>query len=882
MLLPVSNLKIYNSSRYTLPKAKQNKALSIPYDIKSIYNRNINFTHYMGFSTDKETINNPDYYKLPAITLSDGTIHQFTPDRTQIECAKYLSQGNSVVYSAPTGTGKTAVIHFAVNKNLDEDKKTYITVPLIALANDKYREFTKIYGKDNVGIMTGDRKLNPDAPIIIMTTEILYNQAKDLKENSNNIGTIVFDEAHYMSDVERGSVWEKSIMESVPNNIPVLCLSATVGNPAVFNSWIYSLDTQRNSSLVELKPTERYVPLVWQIYKPETSEKFTPIIQYAVDIENLSIENLTDKQKRGIARIFQIQNYKNEFYEPTKKELEHTIEELKSSMRNWYQSTDDFEEDFLDSYGEFEPYEAKEIANLLRNEDDKYVKHIYSKYQPEQDFKTLIDNLNNQDKLPAIIFKLSRGKCDEVCQSLFDSDVNLTTEDEKKEIENIIEKYKQKGYLGKDINEQALMQGFGVHHAGKLPEYRKLIEELFSKKLLKVVISTSTLSAGINMPARSVILSDMQYRKYDPHTKEMKDTALSVNEFHQMAGRAGRRGVDNIGNVILYNLKAIPEKYKNEEHNKGKVDELELAYKYLSAKPDNIRSQFRPDPVIVARYFGAEGEEELFKTINKSFGIYGIAKEEDKDERAKKKLRQFENYAQILLKQGFMYRDYKNQYVLLPKGNLLLNAQGANPLMTANLVYDEILDDISPLNLAQIAGYIAGSDEIEESSKISVEVDEILEREVKEKSEVKDFRKLRQKYQQKEDRLLRSLLEAKIPPYDVISSDNVSGLVTYLWAKMNFDNDNNTIENFEKLTSLEYNKNDKDVSMTMKAKLSEGNIYRIISHSISVLKQIERLCDAALSDSNNFPNQDYYKNLKDCAIWTLDLIDRKPISVEDI
>ena len=201
MLLPIRNIKLNNSPKFVIQKNKQNNALSAPYDFKSIYNSNINFTHYMGFSGNKDIVNNPEYYKLPAITLSDGSIHQFTPDKTQIECAKHLLNSDSVVYSAPTGTGKTAVIHFAVNKNLDEDKKTYITVPLIALANDKYREFTKIYGKDNVGIMTGDRKLNPDAPIIIMTTEILYNQAKDLKDNSNNIGTIVFDEAHYMSDV---------------------------------------------------------------------------------------------------------------------------------------------------------------------------------------------------------------------------------------------------------------------------------------------------------------------------------------------------------------------------------------------------------------------------------------------------------------------------------------------------------------------------------------------------------------------------------------------------------------------------------------------------------------------------------------------------------
>ena len=343
MLSPIKPIKHTISNKYNLIQSHASNPIGSDNsygNFYSIYNSNsISFAHFMGIEGNKDKASDPYYFNLPKIELSDGTIHQFTPDKSQTDCAQKLLKGDSVLYCAPTGTGKTAVAHFAVRKNLDEGKKTIITVPLVALANDKYREFCRDYGKENVGIMTGDRKINQNAPIVIMTTEILYNQSQELKDNPQNIGTIVFDEAHYISDEDRGAVWENSIIAAIPNNIQILCLSATIGNSDEFAKWVQNLNTGQTSSLVELKPKERFVPLIWQVYRPKEEEKFTPVVQYKVTIEDIDEFNLEDKQRRALNIIYQTRRNKSEFYEPTPEQLSRTLDSLRGNMQSSYDRT---------------------------------------------------------------------------------------------------------------------------------------------------------------------------------------------------------------------------------------------------------------------------------------------------------------------------------------------------------------------------------------------------------------------------------------------------------------------------------------------------------------------------------------------------------------
>ena len=222
---------------------------------------------------------------------------------------------------------------------------------------------------------------------------------------------------------------------------------------------------------------------------------------------------------------------------------------------------------------------AHEVTQLLMDHSSRELnRHVLSRHdkkRPKEDFKTLIHDLDDAKKLPALIFKFSRNACDMNVKNLIEEKINLTTPEEKEQIQKIIHEYKEKNvYLGKHFNEHDLMTGVASHHAGLMPGYKKLVEELFSKKLLKVVFATSTLSAGINMPARSVVITQLDRpddRAVDGYSP------ITVNEFQQMSGRAGRRGIDKIGDVILYNLS-----------NSDK----EIAKKYIFSNPNAITSKY--------------------------------------------------------------------------------------------------------------------------------------------------------------------------------------------------------------------------------------------------------------------------------------------------
>ena len=211
MIRPIQNISFAHSSKLKTKKI-QNNSKNCPENFKSIYKHNICFTGFINsFEPDFQETLDKNYFQLPQVHFKDGSTYQLRPDKYQFDCAKALYQGKNLAFIAPTGTGKTAVAHYIITKNLKRGKKTIYTSPLKALANDKLREFRRIYGKENVGLLTGSTKINTNAPIQIMTTEIYNNQSSELDKNSRNIGTVIFDEAHYISDPERGNAWENAI-----------------------------------------------------------------------------------------------------------------------------------------------------------------------------------------------------------------------------------------------------------------------------------------------------------------------------------------------------------------------------------------------------------------------------------------------------------------------------------------------------------------------------------------------------------------------------------------------------------------------------------------------------------------------------------------------
>lgn len=894
MISPINSIKASATSnlKETKLKKQQLKMGSIsPYKINSIFSSNISFKGYVNFAqkpknaTFEDTLEE-NYFQLPQVTLSDGTVFQFSPDESQIECAKALYDGDSVLFNAPTGTGKTAPMHYVATKNLKEGKKTLIVIPLKSLANDKYREFSKVYGEDKIGLLTGDIKLNPNAPITFMTAEIYNNMAPSLN-NSGQKGTVIFDEAHYLGDFDRGPVWEYSLINTPQKNFQTLALSATIGNDQDFASWLTMLNPSREVKEVKVDSTERFVPLIHYVYDPEenSENKFVPITRSNVELGQINPDDLTQKQKRALETIQKANLETNEPQRISKEQYRALWEELKENFESEDETleTRDFEAKLSQKYPKLSKEQAQEISQLLSDPTTKTTIRAQVRHEKD-DWAKLVLDMKENNMLPAIIFKLSRQGTEDIQQELLSSKINLNSEEEKEEIQKIIDSYKEKGlYLGTHLNEQALLKGFGCHHAGELPSYKKLVEELYSKKLIKVVMATSTLSAGINMPTKSTVIADITHPEFDLSKKEVEYVPLSANELQQMAGRAGRRGIDSIGNVILYvNTSASTKKAKTPNSKDYQAnDDLNLAYDLIESKPDDLKSSFRPQWTLMANcYEKNNGERVIENLIDYSFKMF-TSKDPDYDKETL--LKKFEKYRQVLAKTGFV--EQKNGVTsLTPKGRILKLAQCANPLLLSSLIYNEKLKDMDMYELCQVVGHIASSCEQQEEKFMPTLIQNTLKSKLPNwfdaNREIEHFEKTKEVVTKEENKLLRAQKEAKIAP---VFTDTFGGFCAYLFAISN-DTTPNSIGNFTRITGHKNQAIDKksaqkigDSAKEFNRKAQEGNAYKVLAQSCSILKRIEAICDFALQNPDLYPNQQYYENLKETADLSLILLKQDPI-----
>ena len=579
--------------------------------------------------------------------LKDGC----EPDIFQKSAGLNLIKGEDVLVTAPTGTGKTAIAHFAINKNLKQGKRTIYTTPLKALSNEKFRDFQKIYGEDNVGILTGDVKINHEAPIVIMTTEIyrnmVFNQCMDsfVEEQFNiknpyshdglkDVNTVIFDELHYLGDVDRGGIWEQSIMFTPPE-VQMLSLSATIGNNAKITNWMASVkgngskfvsflkndanDVSVNNGVSGVRPTKtvlidvpkenRHVPLEFIIHQGEVSSRKMP----------------KDAQK---------------------------IERRKAK---------------------------KEAQNNAQSISAKVNKSTFSK---------LVDDLCEADRLPAIIFIFSKSFSQRVLDELKTKCECLNNKDEIRQINETIKRYEMEGrYLGEGLDKEALMRGYAIHNAGMLPVQKELVEELFQKKLVKVVIATETLAAGINMPARTTVISAIRKPSDHPDAEDGL-RMLSPNDFHQMAGRAGRRGIDDIGYCYAIGCNA---------KQKSVIKNL------IQAGANNLKSNFVPDYSFLASYYDKCSDDSKLKTMM-SNSLY--AYDTNPEIVMKKQDKLFEQISarkEIMQKLHFLDKDNK----LTKKGELLKHLNGYVQLPVIEFLTNDTLLDLSPIQLAGFLGALA-------------------------------------------------------------------------------------------------------------------------------------------------------------------------------
>ncbi len=433
-------------------------------------------------------------------------------------------EGDSVIVSAPTGSGKTLIAEFAIHQALLRRQRIAYTTPLKALSNQKYADFSRQFGVAEVGILTGDVKVNPRAPVLVMTTEILRNMF--YAGGLPGLAAVVLDECHYMGNVGRGTVWEEIIVNA-PKDVALVALSATVANIAEIADWIGLV----HRPIVPVIHPERPVPLEYLM------------VDLAGEIHAL------EAVRRGKVRL----------------------------VRD--------AEDGGDRRGDRRRWVARRVA----------------------DPTLVIADLAERGWLPAIYFIFSRAGCERAMESYLAEGEPLLTRPQQREVESAITEASQESpaIAESPLNQtifQALGMGVGLHHAGILPGLKRLTELLFERGLCRAVFATETMSLGIHMPARSVVLQGLTKRT------DRGFRSLTHNELTQMAGRAGRRGIDPEGKCVI----ALDSR-----------DSLEDALRTVDGPPEPVESQFRLGYGSVALLLETGKDQETIRRIvESSFGQY--------------------------------------------------------------------------------------------------------------------------------------------------------------------------------------------------------------------------------------------------------------------
>ncbi len=414
----------------------------------------------------------------------------FELDGFQRDACLAVSQGHSVLVAAPTGAGKTLVGEFAVRHAHDRGEKAFYTTPIKALSNQKFNDLCAQYGTDAVGLLTGDTTVNPDADIVVMTTEVLRNMIYAGSSSLDRLAVVVLDEVHYLADRERGSVWEEVIIH-LELSCAIIALSATVSNAEEFGAWLREVRGDARVIVSEHRP----VPLWPHVFMREgIFDLYAPSVNAQDPGPNArlnpELEAIAKRDRHDGARPLKVHGHTGRAGRP-----------------------------------------------------------VRSRRSPPR--FAVVDVLDQHGLLPAIVFVFSRAGCDDAVDQVRHAGIVLTSAEERERIRSIIDDRcaavppEDLGALDFAHWRDNLEAGIAAHHAGMIPLFKEVVEQLFSLGLIKVVYATETLALGINMPARSVVLEKLV--KWDGQGH--KD--LTAGEYTQLTGRAGRRGIDVEGHAVV-------------------------------------------------------------------------------------------------------------------------------------------------------------------------------------------------------------------------------------------------------------------------------------------------------------------------------------------
>ncbi|MFD0971586.1 DEAD/DEAH box helicase [Plantactinospora endophytica] len=475
----------------------------------------------------------------------------FDLDDFQREACQALERGSGVLVCAPTGAGKTVVgefaVHLALRSGADPDgvpRKCFYTTPIKALSNQKYHDLVDRYGSAQVGLLTGDNAINGDAPVVVMTTEVLRNMLYAGSSSLTGLAYVVMDEVHYLADRFRGGVWEEVIIH-LPESVTLVSLSATVSNAEEFADWLVTVRGETEVVVSEHRP----VPL-WQ-------------------------HMLVNR------RMF---------------DLFHDADAARKH----------------DVHPELLRY-TREMLRRLELGDGRTHGPGWGRSGPKGPRwrgplrADIVERLDREGLLPAILFIFSRAGCDAAVAQCLAAGLRLTSPDERAEIRRVVES-RITSVPGEDLAVlgywewlDGLERGLAAHHAGMLPAFKEVVEELFVRGLVKAVFATETLALGINMPARCVVLERLVKFNGEAHVD------LTPGEYTQLTGRAGRRGIDVEGHAVVV---WSPE-----------VDPRHVAG-LASTRTYPLRSSFRPSYNMAVNLVGSVGAAPARELLESSFAQF--------------------------------------------------------------------------------------------------------------------------------------------------------------------------------------------------------------------------------------------------------------------
>ncbi len=469
----------------------------------------------------------------------------FELDGFQSDAIDAVHQGLSTLVAAPTGSGKTVVAEYAIERAFDRGGKAFYTTPLKALSNQKFGDLVAKHGAGTVGLLTGDNSINPDAKVVVMTTEVLRNMLYERSSTLTGLVSVVLDEVHYLQDPYRGAVWEEVLIH-LPSSVSVVALSATISNAEEFGDWITTLRGDTRVVIEERRPVPlEHHYLVGARLHPMHVEQDGILLPnpYVVSLDQHELKTKTYYRRgSGLPQHQRIAR----------------------------------------------PREGYRRVYVPRREE-------------------VVEVLEAEHMLPAIYFVFSRSGCDKSVRWLRDAGVRLTTNEEAARIRERAESraawVDEEDLVSLGFYEllESLAAGVAAHHAGMLPLFKETVEELFQEGLVKVVFATETLSLGINMPARSVVIEDLW--KFQGERHEL----VTPGEYTQLTGRAGRRGIDALGHAVVVYQRQVP---------------FERVAGLAATRTYDLASSFRPSYNMAVNLVRTYTPEQAHHLLNSSFAQF--------------------------------------------------------------------------------------------------------------------------------------------------------------------------------------------------------------------------------------------------------------------